>query len=131
MALPRLWHEAMGWHAETTVYWCVQGALSHRSLPDCERVSRPGLIGELRSQPLLRGGLRGSSLVRLKGGSCNALSQSLHQEASMSISTGVSGMRYRAPENAWWWPARCLLGAEESCGQAASAGLATFSRPHC
>jgi hypothetical protein len=44
---------------------------SHRSLPDWERVSRPGLMGELSSQPLLRGGLRGNSLVRLKGGSCN------------------------------------------------------------
>ena len=46
------------------------GEVAHRSFPDWERVSRPGLMGELRSQPLLRGGLRGSSLVRLKGGSC-------------------------------------------------------------
>lgn len=66
----------MGWQTGTTVWWCVHNPLSYRSLPDCERVSRPGLIGELRSQPLLRGGLRGSSLVRLKGGSCNASSQS-------------------------------------------------------
>ena len=45
-------------------------AKAHRSLPEWDPVSRPGLMGELRSHPLLRGGLRGSSLVRLKGGSC-------------------------------------------------------------
>ena len=68
----------------------VSAMLPHRSLPDCERMSRPGLIGELRSQPLLRGGLKGSSLVRLKGGSCKASLSSMRQEAVMSAPTGIS-----------------------------------------